>query len=126
MKQEKNIQETKIFFSKLYDEYNNNIYTKAFYNYFKSLDITNFNFDKERPVSKSYENMLETNTPVMALFLEDYLNDIHWDDNVISNTVDKMFNNYNNFIVRDKYEKSTLSKKMFSSHIKKLYRYWRW
>ena len=108
----------KEFFSKLYDEYTNNIYTKAFYNYFKNLDISNFNFDKERPVSISYEHMLETNTPVMALFLEDYLNDIHWDDNVIYKTIDNMFNNYNNFIVKDKYEKSTLSKKMFSIKIK--------
>lgn len=107
-----------MFFSSIYDEYEKNTYTKAFYNYFQNMDLRDFNFDRERPISKSYEHMQETNIPVMALFLEEYLNEIEWDDNIINNTYDNMFRNYNNFIVKDRYDKSTLSKKAFCSYIK--------
>ena len=54
----------------------------------------------------------------MTVFGEDYLNDIYRNDNITNNIIDKISNNYSNFISKINMKKHILNEKIFSSHIK--------
>ena len=58
------------YFNPLYEEIKTGEYIKAFYNYFKNLDISKYDFINNRPKSDMYEYMQQMNTPIIALFLE--------------------------------------------------------
>jgi len=60
----------KVYFKKLYSEINSKEYDRAFYNYFMEIDIDNFDFINDRPITKFYENIRDMNIPPLAYFLE--------------------------------------------------------
>ena len=65
----------KEYFTKLYAEINSKKYDKAFYDYFINIDLSNFDFTNERPITNFYKNMKEYNIPVIAKFLESIINE---------------------------------------------------
>ena len=52
------------YFKKLNDEINDKSYDRAFFNYLMSMDIYNFDFTNNRPITSFYNNMKELNTPI--------------------------------------------------------------
>lgn len=61
----------KIYFDNLYNEFNDDNYIKAFYNYLINIDLTTFDFIKERPETNFYKSLREHNIPIFLKFIED-------------------------------------------------------
>ena len=84
----------KDYFSKLYGEINSKKYDKAFYDYFINVDLTDYNFTNERPITSFYNNMKELNTPVLTRFFEHIVND----NKIYHFTSTELFNKFNEFV----------------------------
>ena len=63
------------YFSNLHNELDKEEYLNSFYDFFKNIDISNYDFISNRPVSDMYDDMRELNIPVVIRFLENYI----WD-----------------------------------------------
>ena len=61
------------YFNALYAEIESGEYDRAFYDYFMSLDLENYNFTNERTITALYEIMQELIIPLIARFLEDLI-----------------------------------------------------
>jgi putative DNA primase/helicase len=90
------------YFNSLNDEIKSGDYDRAFYDYFMNINIENYNFTLNRPLTTFYENMREINIPIIAKFLE--------------HIIDNNNNNNNNNVDKLTYESSILFKK-FNSFI---------
>ena len=66
------------FFARLKKELISKEYIKSFYNYFKNIDISGYDFHSNRPDSENYELMRETNVPVLVRFLEDFIKNLYF------------------------------------------------
>ncbi len=64
------IAKNKDYFDALYDEFNNDIYAKLFYDYLMKIDLSKFDFIKERPETNFYKSLREHNIPVFLKFVE--------------------------------------------------------
>ena len=60
----------KEYFDALIAEMNREQYDKAFYNYLMSIDVNNYDFTNNRPITKFYNDMKEMNKPTLIIFLE--------------------------------------------------------
>ena len=67
----------RIFFSKVEEELKTKEYIKSFYDYFMSIDYKGYSFEANRPHSKNYELMRQNNVPVLARFLEYYVESLY-------------------------------------------------
>ena len=85
------------YFKKLNDEINDKSYDRAFFNYLMSIDINNYDFTNNRPVTSFYNNMKELNTPIMVKFLENMIDKYNSSSN-INFTASSLYNSFNNFI----------------------------
>ena len=65
------------YFRNLHNELDSKEYINSLYNYFKNIDISYYDFIKNRPGSDIYEYMRELNVPVPARFLEDYVKSLN-------------------------------------------------
>jgi hypothetical protein len=79
----------------LYKEIEGGKYDKAFYDYFINIDLTNFDFTNERPITSFYSNMKELNIPIMARFFESIVDE----DKKINNfSSTELFNKFNDYV----------------------------
>ena len=85
------------YFKKLNDEINDKSYDRAFFNYLMSIDINNYDFTNNRPITSFYNNMKELNTPIMVKFLENMIDKYNSSSN-INFTASSLYNSFNNFI----------------------------
>ena len=53
---------------------------KALYQWFMSLDLTDFDWIKRRPITKAYKDMCNLYSPVEALFFEEFVDKEMWND----------------------------------------------
>lgn len=60
----------KTYFDALYAEFNNDIYAKLFYDYLMKIDLSKFDFIKERPETNYYKSLREHNIPIFLKFVE--------------------------------------------------------
>lgn len=83
----------KIYFDALYAEFNNDIYAKLFYDYLMKIDLSKFDFIKERPETNYYKSLREHNIPIFLKFIEsEYVKKSN------STKTDKSYNDlFNNF-----------------------------
>ena len=65
-----NICNDKEYFDALRSEIDSGTIDRAFFNYMMSIDVDNYDFTNNRPITQFYNDMKEMNTPPMALFLE--------------------------------------------------------
>jgi putative DNA primase/helicase len=65
-----NICNDKEYFDALRTEIDSGTIDRAFFNYMMSIDVDNYDFTNNRPITQFYNDMKEMNTPPMALFLE--------------------------------------------------------
>lgn len=61
------------YFNALYEELESENIDKAFYEYLMKRDIKHYDFTNSRPSTKLYKTMQQRNTPVLALFLADFV-----------------------------------------------------
>jgi len=59
-----------VYFSELLDEIKSGKYDRAFYDYLMGIDISNYDFTNERPITSFYNDMQQMNVPPIAKFLE--------------------------------------------------------
>jgi len=62
-----------------------------------SIDINNYDFTNNRPITSFYNNMKELNTPIMVKFLENMIDKDNSNSN-INFTASSLYNSFNNFI----------------------------
>jgi hypothetical protein len=60
----------KKYFDALHAEFNNDLYAKLFYDYLMNIDLSNFDFIKDRPETNYYKTLREHNIPVFLKFVE--------------------------------------------------------
>jgi hypothetical protein len=93
----------KEYFTALYDEIKSKKYDRAFYNYFMSTDISNYDFTNNRPITDFYNNMKETNLPIIAKFFENII-DNNSDKNEIKFKANELFNMFNEYVKENNYK----------------------
>jgi hypothetical protein len=83
----------KIYFDALYSEFNNDIFAKLFYDYLMKIDLSKFDFIKERPETNYYKSLREHNIPIFLKFVEsEYIKKSN------STKIDKSYNDlFSNF-----------------------------
>ena len=106
----------KNYFTALYDEINSKVYDRSFYNYFLSIDLNKIDFTNDRPITSFYNNMKEMNTPVMAKFFEQIVDDNIEQENIKYSATD-LFNAFNEY-VRNNNFKMDMSSTKFGIDIK--------
>jgi hypothetical protein len=104
------IANNEIYFRELYDEIESKIYDKDFYNYFMSIDLSNFDFTKQRPITEFYKNLKESNISPIVKFLENELFIYHKIDNKDYNG-NELYNKYNDYIKSNNYKYEMTSTK---------------
>ena len=68
------------FWSQMYDHLRKPDTMKALYQWFMSLDLTDFDWIKRRPITKAYKDMCNLYSPVEALFFEEFVDKEMWND----------------------------------------------
>jgi len=61
------------YFKNLYKEINNDQYVKIFFDYLMSLDVKDYDFEKNIPETEIYKNSISSSIPIVAKFLEDLI-----------------------------------------------------
>lgn len=91
------------YFKKLNDEINDKSYDRAFFNYLMSIDINNYDFTNNRPITSFYNNMKELNTPILAKFFENMI-DKYNSSKIINFTASSLYDNFNIFIKENNFK----------------------
>lgn len=91
------------YFKNLNDEINNKSYDRAFYNYLLTIDVNNYDFTNNRPITSFYNNMKELNTPIIAKFFEDMINK-YYNDKTVNFTASTLYDNFNSFIKNNNFK----------------------
>jgi putative DNA primase/helicase len=105
------------YFNLLNDEIKNGEYDRAFYDYFMNINIENYNFTLNRPLTTFYENMREINIPVIAIFLQNII-DNNYDKETFIIQSSKLFFLFNEFLKDNNFKIDYTSTK-FGLDIKK-------
>ena len=85
------------YFTLLHNEINDGEYDRAFYNYLMAIDLQNYNFTNNRPITNFYNNMKEINLPIIVKFFENLI-DKHVNKKIIKYTATELFIFFNDFI----------------------------
>jgi hypothetical protein len=89
----------KEYFDALFEEFDNDIYAKLFYDYLMNIDLSKFDFIKDRPETNYYKTLKEHNMPVFLKFVEEqYIKHTYKKDSSISKSYDNLFDKFNNFL----------------------------
>ena len=89
-----------IYFTNLIAEIKSKKYDKAFFDYFTSINLKDFDFTNKRPITSFYNNMKELNIPIVARFFERIVDK----NNKTSFTSTELFNNFNDFIKNNNFK----------------------
>ena len=86
----------KDYFDALRTEIDSGKVDKAFYNYLLSIDVDNYDFTNNRPITKFYNDMKEINIPPIALFLESLVmnNNLNTTYKIESTTLYRQYTDY--------------------------------
>jgi hypothetical protein len=93
----------KEYFTALYEEIKSKKYDRAFYNYFMSVDISNYDFTNNRPITDFYNNMKETNLPIIAKFFENII-DNNSNQKEIKYKASELFIMFNEYVKGNNYK----------------------
>ena len=91
------------YFTLLHNEIYNGEYDKAFYDYFMSIDLENYNFTNNRPITNFYNNMKEINLPIIIKFIENII-DKNTNEEIIKFTASELFSFFNDFIKNNNFK----------------------
>lgn len=105
------------YFSLLHKEITECEYDRAFYDYFMSINLENYNFTNNRPITNFYNNMKEINLPIIVKFFENII-DKSGNEEIIKFTAIELFLFFNDFIKNNNFKIEYTSTK-FGLDIKK-------
>ena len=91
------------YFTLLHNEIYNGEYDKSFYDYFMSIDLENYNFTNNRPITNFYNNMKEINLPIIIKFIENII-DKNTNEEIIKFTASELFSFFNDFIKNNNFK----------------------
>ena len=100
---ENNIANNYEYFTNLNNEINNKEYDRAFFNYLMGVDVNNYDFTNNRPITSFYNNMKELNIPIMVKFFENMI-DKYNSSTIINFTSSNLYDNFNNFIKENNFK----------------------
>ena len=66
------------FWGKLYNHFRKPEFMASLHKYYMDLDLNEFDWIKNRPITKAYREMCSLYSPIEALFLEDYISNQRW------------------------------------------------
>ena len=91
------------YFTDLNSEIKSKSYDRAFFNYLMDVDVKNYDFTNNRPITSFYNNMKELNTPIMAKFFENMIDKYNSSTN-INFTASSLYDSFNNFIKENNFK----------------------
>ena len=107
----------KAYFDALRKEMNSGKFDKAFYNYLMNIDVGDFDFTNDRPVTRFYSDLTELNKPSLILFLEDLVE--FSKKSTIDITSSQLFKCFNDYLTKCNH-KYTITMTKFILDIKKI------
>lgn len=127
---DKYLKKNKVFWTALYKHFRTKEFTSSLYQWFMSMDLTDFDWSKERPITKAYREMCNLYCPVEALFFEEYVDKSMWkehEDFETKSSTDEitvpkseLFTQYEQFCKRNRFLKDdtkATSSRTFGSRI---------
>lgn len=103
----------KKYFSEFKNYSDNLANQKAVFEYLQSIDITGFDFEKERPISKLYKLIQSLNIPNYIHFFIHFVE--NWnDDKIFKYTSEEFFQCYLEFLKQGNYETDKITHKKFN------------
>lgn len=98
------------YFKALYDEIESKIYDKDFYDYFMNIDVSDYDFVNNRPITDFYKNLKEANISPIVKFLENELFIYHKKEEKIYSGND-LYNKYIEYIKQNNFKYEITSTK---------------
>lgn len=104
------------FWTKLYNHFRKPDFMYALHWWFLELDLTGFDWIKQRPLTKAYKDMCNMFSPTEALFFEDYIDKALWTDGAdidrdieIKLTSSELFEAYETYCKKNRFTKENNS-----------------
>jgi hypothetical protein len=89
----------KVYFDALFEEFNNDIHAKLFYDYLMNIDLNKFDFIKDRPETNYLKTLKEHSMPIFLKFVEEqYINNTCRKDRSVKKSYDDLYNKFNNYL----------------------------
>lgn len=90
----------KKYFDDLYEEFENDIYAKLFYDYLMKVDLNSFDFIKDRPTDNNYyKSLKEHSMPIFLKYVEDqYIKLTLKKDGSTKKSYDDLYKKFNEFL----------------------------
>lgn len=97
-----------VFWSKLYEHFNNSKFISCLYDDLNEIDINKFDFIRNRPITEAYKEYIKLYVPNIALFLEDFILGLKSDclNKEIKQSSTFLFSEYNIFLQSNGFIKS--------------------
>lgn len=129
---EKTLKYDRSFWTRCIDHFKQPEFMRALYQYYtESIDNTNFDWAKERPITDEYRKMCDKFQPIEVLYLADYIENEQWKQCGIEKDRDEMidigtmdlFNDYEEFKKNNRFTRtdgSATSTRAFNSRLEEL------
>lgn len=121
----KYISKPRSWWKKAVEHFKSPTFISALYDYLMSIDISNVNWDKDRPITQAYMEMARRYAPIEALFMEFFICNKQWlcyGENVCNVDVDEYDENDDNDIVYYEEKGYTAEQKIKSSDLYSSYK----
>jgi hypothetical protein len=86
----------KDYFDALYKEFENDIYAKLFYDYLMNVDLSSFDFIKDRPETNFYKTLKQHSMPIFLKFIEEQY--IKYGNKLKIKLYDDLYNKFNYYL----------------------------
>jgi hypothetical protein len=89
----------KEYFDALFAEFYNDIYAKLFYDYLMNINLTKFDFIKDRPETNYYKTLKEHSMPIFLKFVEEqYIKHTCKKNGLINKSYDDLYDKFDNYL----------------------------
>jgi hypothetical protein len=89
----------KDYFDALFEEFNNDIHAKLFYDYLMNIDLIKFDFIKDRPETNYLKTLKEHSMPIFLKFVEEqYIKHTCKKNGLINKSYDDLYNKFDNYL----------------------------
>jgi len=105
------------YFEPLKEQMDNLESQKIFYEYLMNIDINNFNFEKERPITEIYKDIQSVNIPKPVLYLMELLEKNKLNDSYPSS---KFYKDFIEFVKNSGYDDYKTNKTRFGRQLKEI------
>jgi len=103
------------YFKDVRKDMQNSQISRAWFDYWMSLDTLDYDFTNNRPMTKFYKECQEANIPIIALWLDEFINEYNankdHDNNLKTYSTTELFNSFNDYITTGKFNINMTIKK---------------